>query len=259
MIRNDNYISIQGWMLNKLNLSGNDLLVYAIIFGFSQSDNDCFMGGQQYLADWCGCSVRGVQKNLQNLLEKNLIEKVTPNTNKVRVGYKVTRTKFVYEHEQSSYNNIIDNKKDIIINNNILEKSTKTKKKNNTEKIRTACLALIQKYTTDSEIKDLLIKFVEQRIALIGNDYEWTAYKLKSTLTKLDKFPPSQRKAIIQQTLDNNWATFYDLKKNRKYNPFKDSEPINNDFENSTSTEQDEVKRTEFIQEMRKQGKRTVF
>ena len=32
----DNYVAIQGWMITDLNLKGNDLLIYAVIYGFSQ-------------------------------------------------------------------------------------------------------------------------------------------------------------------------------------------------------------------------------
>ena len=34
----DNYINIQGWMRTDLDLKGNELLVYAIIYGFSQTE-----------------------------------------------------------------------------------------------------------------------------------------------------------------------------------------------------------------------------
>lgn len=33
-IKNENFILIQGWMINNLKLAGNDLLVYAIIYFF---------------------------------------------------------------------------------------------------------------------------------------------------------------------------------------------------------------------------------
>ena len=33
-IKDENFIMIQGWMVNMLNLKGNELLVYAIIYGF---------------------------------------------------------------------------------------------------------------------------------------------------------------------------------------------------------------------------------
>jgi predicted transcriptional regulator len=75
MVKDNNYISIQGWMKNKLNLKGNDRLVYAIIYGFTQDGEGWFKGSRQYLAEWCDCSRQGIDKNLKNLLDKNLIIK----------------------------------------------------------------------------------------------------------------------------------------------------------------------------------------
>lgn len=71
----DSYITIQGWMRSELGLKGNDLLVYAIIYGFSMKENQKFYGGLQYLADWCGATKYGVSKNLKNLIDLGLIEK----------------------------------------------------------------------------------------------------------------------------------------------------------------------------------------
>jgi predicted transcriptional regulator len=75
MIKNNNYITIQGWMINDLNLSGNDLIVYATIYGFTQDEKNWFEGSRQYLAEWCNSSRQGIDKNLKNLLDKNLIIK----------------------------------------------------------------------------------------------------------------------------------------------------------------------------------------
>jgi hypothetical protein len=77
MIKDNNYISIQGWMINQLNLSGNDLTVYAIIYGFTQDGEHWFEGSRQYLADWCNSSRQGIDKNLNNLLSRNLIIKLS--------------------------------------------------------------------------------------------------------------------------------------------------------------------------------------
>ena len=35
----ENYITVQGWMVTDLNLKGNELLIYACIYGFSQAEN----------------------------------------------------------------------------------------------------------------------------------------------------------------------------------------------------------------------------
>ena len=51
-VKEENYISISGWMVTRLGLKGNELLVYAIIYGFSQDDETMFTGSLQYLADW---------------------------------------------------------------------------------------------------------------------------------------------------------------------------------------------------------------
>lgn len=74
-IRNDNYVVIQGFMVTELNLKGNELLVYAIIHGFSQTENQVFSGSLQYLADWTNSTKQGVIKCLKSLQEKELIGK----------------------------------------------------------------------------------------------------------------------------------------------------------------------------------------
>lgn len=77
MIKSTNFLTIQGWMVTELGLKGNELLVYAIIYGFSQDDNQVFRGSLQYLADWTKSTKQGIIKNLKSLLEKDLIRKET--------------------------------------------------------------------------------------------------------------------------------------------------------------------------------------
>ena len=57
IIKNGNFIIIQGWMITELHLSGNELLIYAAIFGFSQDGKSNFEGSRQYLAEWCNASL----------------------------------------------------------------------------------------------------------------------------------------------------------------------------------------------------------
>ena len=73
MVKNESFVIIQGWMINELGLKGNDLIVYAIIYGFSQDGESVYKGGQDYLAGWARCTTRGIRKNLTSLLEKKLI------------------------------------------------------------------------------------------------------------------------------------------------------------------------------------------
>lgn len=62
-------------MVKKLNLKGNELLIYAIIFGFSQTENTSYTGGLNYLCEWTNSTKQGVIKNLKSLEEKGLIIK----------------------------------------------------------------------------------------------------------------------------------------------------------------------------------------
>lgn len=74
-VKDNNFIAIQGWMRTKLNLKGNELLIYALIYGFSQDGNSRFKGSRKYIADWCGCSLDTVDRSLGSLINKGLLAK----------------------------------------------------------------------------------------------------------------------------------------------------------------------------------------
>ena len=95
-VKPENYIVIQGFMLTDLHLKGAELLVYAAIYGFCQTEKQYFTGSLQYLSEWTNCTVRGVSKCITGLTEKGLISVVLDEKGK-RCGFTVTRTS-----EQSS-------------------------------------------------------------------------------------------------------------------------------------------------------------
>ena len=74
-VKDENYYQISGWMVNpdKLNLSGLELSVYAIIFGFSQARDNCYHNGTNYLAEFTGASDRGIRKAIKSLMDKGLL------------------------------------------------------------------------------------------------------------------------------------------------------------------------------------------
>lgn len=89
----NNYIQVQGWMISKLNLSGNNLLAFALIYGFSQDRESEFKGSINYVCTWLGCSRPTAVKALKSLVENGLLIKrqevrqnVTFNTYKVSLG-----------------------------------------------------------------------------------------------------------------------------------------------------------------------------
>lgn len=70
-----NYVHIERFMVDDLGLSGNELITYAIIHGFSQDGETWFTGSAAYIASWCGCKKQAALANLSKLVEKGLIEK----------------------------------------------------------------------------------------------------------------------------------------------------------------------------------------
>ena len=80
----EQYIVLQGWMISDLKLKGNELIIYACIYGFSQAESQVFSGSLQYLADWTNSTKQGVVKCLKSLVEKGFVVK----TDKVINGVK---------------------------------------------------------------------------------------------------------------------------------------------------------------------------
>lgn len=81
----NNYITIQGFMVNELGLKGNELLVFAIIFGFTQQDDEWYHGSLSYLMSALGCNSKNTVMNaLQSLVEKGYIIKEYYEVNNVR-------------------------------------------------------------------------------------------------------------------------------------------------------------------------------
>lgn len=134
-INRENFIVIQGWMVSELGLKGNELLIYAIIYGFSQTDKQNFTGSLQYLAEWANSTKQGVLKALKSLISKGYIVKlgvsISPTgqhtciyhatkfndvLNKVEWGIKQSLTPGI---KQSLTNNINNNNIEDNIDNNI--------------------------------------------------------------------------------------------------------------------------------------------
>lgn len=105
----NNHILIQDWMVSKLNLSGNNLLLYALIYGVSQDNQSKFTGSLKYICKRLNCSKPTAIKSLKFLIEKDFIKKESKSVNRVVFN------------EYSTINNPdnIDNKENLSNNTNI--------------------------------------------------------------------------------------------------------------------------------------------
>ena len=103
IIRSDNHVCLNGWMINELDLSGSELIVYAVIWGFTQDGNQWCTASQAYIARWANISTRGLRKVLDKLEEKGLLIKETNTCKKgLECKYKAIRPD---EEEQESDGN----------------------------------------------------------------------------------------------------------------------------------------------------------
>lgn len=91
-VKDGTYVNIQSFMVNELHLSGNALIIYAVIYGFSQDGDSWFTGSRAYLAAWCQASKSTVSRNLDALCSDGLIERRERTESGVLlVDYRVVR------------------------------------------------------------------------------------------------------------------------------------------------------------------------
>ena len=228
-VNRDNFIVIQGWMLTDLKLKGNELLVYACIYGFSQAENQVFSGSLQYLADWTNSTKQGVMKNLKSLEEKGYIVKNEKYINGVKFcEYYATKFNTSLNNveggmqqsltggmQQSLPNNISLNN----TVNNIADK--KERKKESTYE------ALVNELIIDEKVKATVYEFIKMR-KLIKKPL--TDFALKKMLNKLLKISidPKVQIAVLEKSIMNNWQDIYEPKEEKA--PVKQASTIMDDF-----------------------------
>ena len=250
-IKNENYIVIQGFMINELKLKGNDLMVYAIIYGFTQDGENWFEGSRQYLAEWCNSTTRGIAKNLESLVVKGLIEKRTVDINNVKFcHYRVVRqssgvgNKVHTPNEQSSYppmnkvhtpqeqsspynidNNIDNNIKNNI--NNVLNKSTHISKKESNAETKKSVIEvsnvqkskrksfdeIIERYANGNEKLELLLKqLLQMRFAKKRVTTNAVLNQLLDKLTQFGKTDIGKIK-VLENSILKGYPDVYELSK----------------------------------------------
>lgn len=68
----ENYIKIEPFMIKKLRLSGYDLIIYAIIYGFTKSSGE-YIGGYRYMTKEFGIDKSTIYRVLSRLKSVELI------------------------------------------------------------------------------------------------------------------------------------------------------------------------------------------
>lgn len=116
-------------MVTKLGLSGNKLIIFALIYGFCRDGESEFLGSINYICEWTGASRNTVLNTLKELVDDGLIEKRDYKVNNVKFcAYKTGSAVFAPQVEK------MDEGGAIIEPNNTKDNTKEKKERENSEK-----------------------------------------------------------------------------------------------------------------------------
>lgn len=228
MLTDGTYITIQSWMRTELKLKGNDLMVYAIIYGFSQTEHQRFTGSLQYIADWCGATKQGIIKNIKSLLEQGLIEKHVYEEHGIkRCEYNAVLNIVKYPIKHSLTNKTKDTieEKELSskdescqdVSSSFLRSRDKSKKPN----LYTRCLNHIDNFPADKEVRQALKTFLDSICELKKLKGET---QFIGILKKLDGCTKEEQLEMINNSIEKGYGTFYKPKRRKTGNAVIDIE-----------------------------------
>jgi DNA-binding MarR family transcriptional regulator len=207
-------------MINELKLNSNHLLIYAIIHSFSQTENQYYTGGIQYLMDWTNLSKKTVIDILKSLVERKLIIREEFDFNKVRYrtihswnsGVEITPSVVTKLHQDGV--EITPNNTNINNINNIEKKINKEKKYT---KYGGYGRVLLTTEEYDRLCKDFDKEYIDKQITLLdeyiesnNNKNKYCNFNLVLRKSIREKWFDRQfNKPIQKQTNEPDWLNSY--------------------------------------------------
>jgi hypothetical protein len=246
-MKSENFVIVQGWMCNELELKGNDLLVFALIYGFSQDGESAFHGSRNYIANTFNISKPTVDKAIQNLLDKHYIIKYesedfnTPNSYSVNIqvvkelymssketllGSKVSLQGGSKETLLGSKVSLQGGSKETLLNNTSKQTNSKNKKDINIEfefggkqkpkkdNLFTKCVSLIDSYDFScwGNIRNLLIDYLQFRMSIKEKPLYTNMWKgMLNKLVELCNDDISMYESVIKQSIERGYLSFYPI------------------------------------------------
>lgn len=96
-MKNGDYITILAPMVSELKLSGNNLIIFALIHGFTKDDNHKFNGSIDFICKWTNLSRPTVIETLSWLTRSGFINKEEQTINNVKVCFYTTNYESILE------------------------------------------------------------------------------------------------------------------------------------------------------------------
>ena len=223
-VNSENYVLIQGFMVKEMQLKGNELLIYAIIYGFSQAENQVFNGSLQYLADWINGTRQTVLNCIDKLIEKGYIGKNEKIINGVKFCeyYSKILTGGVKKFDRGIQNFIPEVVKNFEggsqkirhnnINNNLYDNSINNIADN--KKRKTTSYDLILSAVPDDSLRELYLEYIKMRKLIKSPMTERALTMLINKVNELEPNSIERQKQLLETAIMNNWKSVYPLKDN---------------------------------------------
>lgn len=194
------YFVIQDWMITALHLKGCELLVYAVVFGYSQKGAGCYFGSAAALAESLGVSRQTIVSTFKSLTERGLLIKTDDyhagvHTCAYAVNLDLSNNftgcqEILLGSQKTLHNNKIDNKKDNNITPSII---------NNTPPF-----ALPFEGKEFADTWELLTQQPKWR--------KKSRAALEMSLKKLAGYTEREAVQMMQDTIANDWQGLFPLK-----------------------------------------------
>lgn len=244
-VNGNNFVTIQGWMRTNLNLKGNELLAYAVIYGFSQTDGAKFTGSRKYLAEWCGCSMATIDRTLNSLVDKGLVSRTSYVT---KHGYRAVEYAAMGPNpidEPSDAESRTADEDDprtptaepqpLLAEPEPKPHPKKTRKSKSFDDI-------IDAYTSDPTTKELLGQWLQNRKAKRA---AMTDSAIQSNIDVLDRLAQESRMNVndyLSEVIRRGWGSFFPInnyqrtgtqqQKPQQQNPWYDTPEAQRQYEN---------------------------
>lgn len=198
------WIPKEVWLDDRL--TALDKVIFVEIDSLDDGETGCY-ASNQYLAEFCQCSVTKVSNAVTKLTELGYIETASFDGRKrilkSRLTKSVRQTNEKSEADikkvKGSLNNNIDNNKD-----DYIDKAEKPK----------TVSSLIAEYTENKELADALIEFAKMRKTI---KKPLTMRAMQLLFNKLDSLARTDKEKIdiVNQSIMNNWQGVFPLKETK--------------------------------------------
>ena len=226
-----NYITIQGWMPQALDLKGNELIAYGLIFAFCQDQQSEFTGSIQYLSTWMNCSKPTTLKAINGLIKRELIIKYQDSKNGIVFNrFKINFNKLnsildggyrnftpsketlppVKKLNRGSKESLQGGSKESLPNKDILDKDKFYKDKDSLKDD-------FQFLFSSPSFSELYIDFLEMRKELKAKNTKRSETIILKKIEKLSEGKIENAILLLEQSIENSWKGIFALKNNTSF------------------------------------------